>query len=114
MTYKEIYEMVESTGYPTAYRAFPENQKKEVAPPFICFFFSENADVYADDANYQKIEHLVVELCTDYKDLKKEAVVESALAGSGMTWTRSEDEIPSERMYMVTYEMDVVINLTEE
>lgn len=112
MTFQDIKNMVANIGYPYSYRAFPEGT--EQATPFVCFFFTGSADLYADDANYQKIEHLVIELYTDYKDFAKEAAVEAVLAANDMTWVRSEDEIPSERMYLVTYDMDVVINLTEE
>ncbi|MBR3237428.1 MAG: hypothetical protein IKF99_03225 [Oscillospiraceae bacterium] len=110
MTYAEIASMIASAGFPTAYYQFPDGTGQ--APPFICFFYPESRDMYADDSNYQKVEHLVVELYTDNKDFAAEAAVEAALRGAGMTWTRSEAWLDSERMQEVIYETDVVI--TEE
>lgn len=107
MTYKEIKTMVASVGYPCAYYQFPNDTPQ--APPFICFFYPNSADMKADDSNYQKIEHLVIELYTDTKDLDAEEAVETVLANNDMVWTRSETSIDAERMYEVVYEMDVVI-----
>lgn len=110
MTFKEVASMVSAIGVPTAYYQFPEGTGQ--ATPFVCFYFSGDNDLKADNANYQKIEHLIVELYTDNKDFTLEATVEGVLASSGMVWSRDESWIDTERMNMVTYEMDVVI--TEE
>lgn len=112
MTFKEVASMVASIGVPTAYYQFPEGT--EQATPFVCFYFSGNNDFLADNANYQKIEHLIVELYTDNKDFAMESTVEAVLAGAGLVWSRSERWIDSERMNMVVYEMDVVINSVTE
>lgn len=107
MTYKEVNTMIKATGYPAAYYQFPNDTPQ--SPPFICFFYPNNNDMKADDSNYCKIEHLVIELYTDTKDFDAEAAVESVLSQNGMVWSRSETGIDSERMYEVVYEMDVVI-----
>lgn len=110
MTFKEIKTMINSIGYSTAYYQFPDNTGQ--APPFICFYFPNNSDFKADDSNYCKIEHLVIELYTDTKDFDAESAVESVLSQYDIVWTRRETSIDSERMYECIYEMDVVI--TEE
>ena len=107
MTYTQIAQMIGSVGLPFAYYQFPEDTGQ--APPFICFFYPESRDMYADNSNYQKIEHLVVELYTDNKDFTAEAAVEAALREAGLTWTRSETWLDSERMQEVIYETDVII-----
>lgn len=107
MTFKEVASMVNSIGAPYAYYQFPEGTGQ--ATPFVCFYFFGDNDMKADNANYQKIEHLIVELYTDNKDFTMEATVEGVLASSGMVWSRDESWIDTERMNMVTYEMDVVI-----
>lgn len=117
MTFKEVSTMVGSIGLPYAYYQFPEVPDESTgtavpAPPFVCFYFPNNRDFKADDSNYQKIEHLIIELYSDNKDFDLEATVEGVLASNDMVWTRSETWIDSERMNMVVYEMDVVI--TEE
>lgn len=110
MTYTEVAQMVGSIGYPFAYYQFPEGTAE--APPFVCFFYPENNDQYADNSNYQKIEHLVIELYTETKDFEAEAAVENTLRNNGFSWSRSETWLDSERMHEVIYESDVVV--TEE
>lgn len=110
MTTNEVAAMVAEIGVPYAYYQFPEGTGQET--PFICFFYSFNNDVKADNSNYQKIEHLIIELYTDNKDFDLERRVESVLASHGMVYSRDEEWIESERMLEVVYEMDVII--TEE
>lgn len=107
MTFSEVSTMLSAVGIPTAYYQFPDNTGQQ--PPFICFYYSRNNDVLADNVNYQKIEHLVVELYTDNKDFDLEASVESALNIHGLVYTRDETYIDSERMFEVVYETDVII-----
>ena len=66
MTFKEISTMIKNIGLPFAYYQFPEGTAE--APPFICFYYSNDDDFKADDSNYQKIEHLNIELYSDEKD----------------------------------------------
>lgn len=107
MTFKEVSTMIKNIGLPYAYYQFPEGTAQ--APPFICFYFSNDNDVKADNSNYQKIEHLNIELYSDEKDFDNEAAVESALSGSGLVWKRTETYIDTEHFYMVLFETDVVI-----
>lgn len=110
MTFKEVAEMIESIGFPYAYYQFPEGEASD--PPFICYFYEQNNDMYADDQNYQKIETLIIELYTETKDFDSESAVETVLASNGLTWSREETPIDSERLYEVIYSLDVII--TEE
>ena len=110
MTYKEVATMVASINKPYAYYQFEEGTAQ--APPFICFYFEGSNDLEADNTNYQRIEHLIVELYTDQKDFSLEKTVEDTLNNNGIVFSRSEDVIDSEHLYMVVFEGDVVI--TEE
>lgn len=109
MTTNEVATMVASIGVPYAYYQFPDNT--EQATPFVCFYFPESNDFRADDSNYQKIEHLIIELYTDNKDFDLEATVESVLAAHGIVWARSEEWIESERMLMTVYETDIIMEV---
>ena len=100
--------MIDSIGLPYAYYQFPDNSGQQ--PPFICFYFPDNNDLVADNSNYQKIEGLTVELYTDAKDFALEAQVEAALKEAGLVYSRSETPIESERMYLVSYETEVLIH----
>ena len=107
MTYKEVSTMVKSIGLPYAYYQFPEGTAE--APPFICFYWSEDNDLKADNINYQKIERLNIELYTDNKDYENEANIETVLTNNSVVWSKSETYRDSERVYMVLYEADVIV-----
>lgn len=108
MTYQEVASMVKSIGLPFAYYQFPEGTGQ--APPFICYFYSESDDIYADEQNYQKKPVLNIELYTSEKDFELEAVVEGILNDNGLTYYREENYINSEKLYQIAYEMEVLIN----
>lgn len=108
MTYKEIATLVDGIGYPYAYYQFEKETAKE--PPFICFYYPGRDDMLADDTNYAQITELVIELYTDNKDFAAEAAVESALEAAEIVYEKDETYIDSERMYMITYTTEVLIN----
>lgn len=108
MTYKEIASMIESIGLPFAYYQFSEDTAE--APPFVVFFYSQTADQYADDLNYQRIEQLNIELYTSEKDFELEARIEKLLSDHGLTYYREENYLDSEKMYQIAYETEVIIN----
>lgn len=110
MTYKEVKTMLDGVRIPNAYYQF--NKKTGQQPPFICFYYSENNDFVADNLNYQKIEHLIIELYTDNKDFGLEQTVETILNANGLVYSRQETPLDDEQMYMVIFETDVLI--TEE
>lgn len=112
MTHAEVATMIRGIGVPFAYYQFPDNTGQE--PPFICFFYPNNNDVIADDTNYQKVEHLVVELYTNNKDFDHEAAVEAALSNNGLVYSRDEEYLGSEKMFVVVYETDVIITTEDE
>ncbi len=108
MTYKEISHMIAGAGLPFAYYQFPEDTPQ--APPFICFFFSQTDDVFADDTNYQRIVQLNIELYTSGKDFELEASLEEILTDNNLTYYKEENYIDSEKLYQIAYEMEVIIN----
>lgn len=110
MTYSEVNTMIASVGVDYAYYQFREDTA--VPPPFICFFFSADDDLLADDRNYQKIRQLIVELYTNEKDFILEDRVEDTLSDSGLVFSRVESYIDTEKMMMVAWTCGIVI--TEE
>lgn len=108
MTHKEISDIIKSIGLPTAYYEFPDDTDQE--PPFICFYYPESDDLYADNINYAGIRRLYVELYTDEKDFEREATVETVLNSNGFSFRKSELYIESERMWQITYQTEVVLS----
>ena len=111
MTYAEVSEIIDSIGIPTAYYQFPEKSGQE--PPFICFYYDSDADLQADNSNYQTIRNLTIELYADAKDFELEETVEAVLNTNEFVYTRYETSIDTERMYMVTYQTSVIITEAE-
>lgn len=109
MTTEQVSGMIKEIGIPYAYYQFPEDTS--VPTPFICFYFDENNDVFADDVNYTKIVNLCIELYTDDKDFNLEKQVESVLQEHNMSYTKSEARIDSEKMFEILYQMEVIINV---
>lgn len=119
MTYKEVYQVVSgitvSTSttetIPCAYWMFPEDDPNNPAPPppFICYYYNDSNDLLADGINYQKIRGLTVELYCDNKDFTLEKAVEDKLTSNGFVYAKSEDYIESEKLYMTTFETEVII-----
>lgn len=106
MTYQDIAEVVSSIGIPYAYRVFRDKQ----ALPYCIFYYPDIDDPMADNANYERLVRLRLELYTDNKNFLLEAQVETALLDNGLPFSKVEDYVESERMYMTTYESEVFIN----
>ena len=107
MTYRQVAEMVSSIGVPYAYYQFPNNTG--IAPPFVCFYFDSSNDFAADNVNYQRIRPLTLELYTDNKDFTLEQTVENILNQNGLVYSREETYLDSEKMYMVTFQTNIII-----
>ena len=107
MTYQDVNNMVASIGLPYAYYQFPNDTQQ--APPFIAFYYENSDDVYADNANYQRITELFIEFYSDSKDFFYETLIEDTLTASGLTYTKSEQFIDTEKLHETVYEMEVLI-----
>ena len=110
MTRKEFKTMLDAMELPTAYYQFPNGTK--TAPPFICFYALNSNDMMADNTNYQKIDHMVIELYTRNKDFGLEETLENLLKQNGLVWTRADENFDSEELFVAVYDTDSVI--TEE
>lgn len=100
--------MIAEVGIPYAYYQFEEGTAKPC--PFICFYYSNNDDVIADNENYVKVWNLVIELYTNYKDFTLERTLEGILNTHEIVYSKNESYIDSEKMLMQVYESEVIIN----
>ena len=99
--------MISAMGLDYAYDHFTDDTEHKL--PFICFLFGISNDLAADNVNYQRIRTLDIELYTENKDFTLEETVESVLNSNGFVYSRDEDWIDSEQMYMVRFSTEVVI-----
>lgn len=103
MSLRQIQELLESTGLPTAYRAWPENDAPPL--PFICYLVSRNNNFAADGTVYMPVQHIQIELYTKQKEPETEDKVEKAL--SSVFWSKTETYISTEQVYEILYEIEV-------
>lgn len=100
--------MIKSANLPIAYYQFSEATAK--APPFICYYYPQDNDFSADNVNYIRVNQLIVELYTDNKDFALEDTIEGILHDNDMFFDKTEAYIDDEKMYMITYTMEVLID----
>ncbi len=101
MTIQYIKKLLESTGYPVAYRYFATGQQA----PYICFHIPKEPAFSADGKAYIKFKRVQIELYTDKKDISAEEKVENALAE--IYYTKSEIYIEDIKKYQIVYEMEI-------
>lgn len=107
MTYKEIYTMISSAGYPCAYYQYQEGEAP--ALPYILYYYPERNDFGADNTNYAKATDLNIEFYSAEKDFDAEAAIEQILESNDIWYSKEEQYIDSEHMYEVLYTMTVPI-----
>lgn len=99
----ELLTALQGLGLPLAYDHFAEGEAPD--PPFLCYLAYRSNNLFADDQVFFRIDALGVELYTEVKDPLTEAMVESALAP--FCWEKHETYIDTERLYQITYEIEV-------
>ena len=109
MTPSEVKSMVEELGIPSAYYEFADNT--ELAPPFVCYFFTSSNDLSADNINYCRIERLNIELYTDVKDFALEKRLEQILTDHEVFFAKEETNLDSERMHETIYTSDIILEV---
>lgn len=108
MTTQEIATMVASIGIPYSYYQFPEGTAEPC--PFLCFYLGDSDDFLADNTNYVRIENLTIELYTDFTDFALERQIEERLNANELVFSKTRTWIDTEKMTMVTYESEVILN----
>lgn len=103
MTLEEVKVLLETTGIPVTYRAWPE--KAAPPMPYICYLVAYSSNFGADNVVYHPINHIQIELYTELKDPDTEDKVEQAL--SSLFWEKTEEYIDTERCYQIIYEIEV-------
>lgn len=103
MTLENLYQILESTGLPVVYRAWPIDGAPEL--PYICYLAVYSNNFSADGVVYHPIDHVQIELYTKDKNPEAEGRVENAL--SSLFWDKSETYIDTEQCYQILYEVEV-------
>lgn len=109
MRYEDIVGMAQECGFPVAYDHFAEGESPD--PPFLIFRLPGTVPFSADDIVYAEPYKLDFELYVDCsKDPGLEAQVEAVLKGHKMFYKKNEAWLGSQGLYLVLYEMGVLID----
>ena len=103
MALEDMKTLLDTTGYPVVYYAWPE--KKAPALPYICFLTAYSNNFGADDRVYYPVAHYQIELYTRCKDPEAAGKVEQAL--SSYFWEKTETYLDTERCFQILYEVEV-------
>lgn len=106
MTKLEVANIIASFGVSWRYSHFSETP----APPYAVYYYPSEPDVYGDNSNYVNRRQLFVELYVKPSDATTETTVETKLATNGLSWFKTKDYLDDEKLFQITYEMEVIIN----
>lgn len=106
MTLQDIKTLLESTGLPVTYRAWPNQQTPTL--PWICYLVTGSNNFYADGKIYLAVSVISVELYTALISPTLEQQLEQAL--QGFCWQKTTTYIDAEKVYQITYEIEVQLN----
>ena len=103
---EKIERILKTVGIPVAYRQFiPFRDKHVPEPPYLIYIISPEEAFGADRKMLAVRRHVIIELYTGKKDTDLERWVETLL--KGWEWSKEEDYIESEALYLVRYEFDI-------
>lgn len=111
MTYDKIWNVISEVGLPCTYHHWEPGQVPPL--PYLIFWYDERLDFAADDSLYQKIVSVSLELYSDRKNFQAEKAVELVLERNGIIYSKTEDYISSEKLFMETYDFEVLLEVSE-
>jgi hypothetical protein len=105
MTLEAFKALLDTTGYPVAYRKFSRESKPK--KPFICYQYAYSTDQMGDNRNLFSCGRVRAELYTERKDPAAEAKVESILRAVSIPYRKFESWIEEEQMQQVVYDCSI-------
>lgn len=106
MNIAELKEILKKSGLPVAYRQF--RKEDNVTLPFITYVREDDEITFADDKVYKKVHNCSVHLCTAYKDMALENIIEQLFDDNEIIYEAEEIYIESEKMYEVVYDIQIL------
>ena len=102
---KLILEMLNVIGLPYANTCFAEGEAPDL--PYVIFLILNNDDLFADGENYYKQIIVHFELYTEKKNITAEEKVQQVIKRYGITYSKTQTWIASEKMYEVLYTFEL-------
>ena len=112
MTYKDIAELIKKIADTIGcdYHYYTEEEAGVVKTPYLLFDYPQSNDMYADDANFQRIQTVRIEYDSKQKAFRAEKDIEALLKDAELSYTKESTMYEGQSAYGVMYEMEVVIN----
>lgn len=105
MTLADFKLILDTTGLPVAYLAFPAD---DVPPmPFIVYQETGSHNFGADNKVWTSAMRMQVDLLTRKRNRITELLLETALDANDIYWERIPDYDEDEDYYRVTYELEI-------
>jgi NADPH-dependent ferric siderophore reductase len=104
MTFAELKNILDATGYPVVYSHFVSEPP---GIPFIAYVEFDSSNFHADNRTYHKVRNINIELYTDKKDIQAEETIEALLDAHDLPYQTTETYIESERLFQKVYEIGV-------
>lgn len=99
----ELRTLLLTSGFPVAYHHYDSPPSL----PYLIYVFTGSDNFGADDRVYERSDNYDIELYTNKKDLASEAKIEKVLDDAWIYWEKSELHIDSEKLYQVTYSINI-------
>lgn len=106
MTLQEIENALKKAEMPVAYNHFEVKKK----PPYCVYYETESNYVKADNTHYCDIVGINIELYYTHKDKSIEKKIEAILDEMELVYNKQEIFIEEEKIYMMIYETEVLLN----
>lgn len=103
MKLHELYEQLDSLGYPVAYGHFKEKQ----LPPCIVYKVIDTSTFNADDIVLYERLSVDVDLYTADKDLELENKIKNMLRAHEIAWDYSEVYIAESQAYQCSFAIEI-------
>lgn len=106
MTLKQLKQILDTTGYPVAYKMF----SKQTTPslPFIVYFETNSDNFKADNRVYQKVSKINIQLYTKAKSELAQKTLEDILDQNDIVYESYEDYLVEEKVFLISYEIEIL------
>lgn len=105
MTLNEFNQLLQTTGFPVAYLAFPAD---EPAPmPFIVYQEVGSDNFGADNIVWNSAMRIQIDLLTAKKSRTMEETLEAVLTNAGIYWDRESGYDDGEDYFRTTYDIEI-------
>lgn len=106
MTQAELKHVLDSSGIPFCYFAWPKGKAPPL--PWGVFLKDHTNNFGADSTAYQRVDHYQVELYTKSRDSAAEEKIEAALIGAELFFNSEQIYLSSESCFETIYELEVL------